>query len=263
VRPLAELAAGEARELSGLLFDLDDTLLDHGRLSEEAYRSLFRLKTAGLRLVAVTGRPAGWGEVLARQWPIDGVVTENGAIGYAREGDSVASWDRADEATRRGRRVRIASAFETLRAEFAEARLSDDTHARQSDIAIDIGERQSVAPEVVARIEARARELGCRTLVSSVHLHLTLDTFDKASGSVAFLEDRYGDDPTRALARYAYVGDSGNDAACFFAFRTSIGVANVRASLPRISVPPRFVTTLSRSSGFVEMTERLVALRSG
>ena len=119
MRPLAELAAAEARELSGVLFDLDDTLLDHGRLPEEAYRSLFRLKDAGLRLFAVTGRPAGWGEVLARQWPIDGVVTENGAIGYAREGDSLASWDRADEATRRSRRVRIASVFETLRAEFA------------------------------------------------------------------------------------------------------------------------------------------------
>jgi len=263
VRPLADLDETEARGLRGVLFDLDDTLLDDGRLPEAAYGSLFRLQAAGLRLIAVTGRPAGWGEVLARQWPVDGVVTENGAIGYAREGDVVAQWDRADETTRRARRMRLASAYETLRAEFAEARLSDDTHARQSDIAIDIGERQSVRVDVVARMERRARELGCRTLVSSVHLHLTLDTFDKASGTVAFLADRHGEDPTAALARYAYVGDSGNDAACFFAFRTSIGVANVRASLARVSVAPRFVASLPKSRGFVEVAARILATHAG
>lgn len=263
MKPLSALAESEARAVSGVLFDLDDTLLDHGRLPAAAYDSLFRLQRAGLRLVAVTGRPAGWGEVLARQWPVDGVVTENGAIAYSRQGDALVPWDRAGEAERRARRVRLASVYETLRGEFAEARLSDDTHARQSDIALDIGERQSVPPDIIARLEARAHELSVRTLVSSVHLHLTLDHFDKASGTVAFLADRFGDDPTAALRAYAYVGDSGNDAACFFAFATSIGVANVHASLARISVPPRFVTTLPRSAGFVEMAERFIALRGG
>jgi HAD superfamily hydrolase (TIGR01484 family) len=262
MRPITSLPPEEAKGLSGVLFDLDDTLLDGGRLPEAAYRSLFRLKEAGLTLIAVTGRPAGWGEVLIRQWPLDGIVTENGAVACYREG-GVARWDRADPATRHMRRVRLASAYQTISSEFAEARLSDDTDARQSDIAIDIGERQTVRPELVARMEARAHELGFRTMVSSVHLHLTLDSFDKASGTVAFLADRHGVDPTLARVRYAYVGDSGNDAACFFAFRTSIGVANVRASLGRISVAPRFVASGERSAGFVEIAERLVRLRGG
>src|SRR5262249_59883715 len=75
----------EARRLTGVVFDLDDTLLDHGELAEAAYRALFRLREAGLRLVACTGRPAGWGEVLARQWPIDAVVVENGAVAFVVE----------------------------------------------------------------------------------------------------------------------------------------------------------------------------------
>ena len=65
--------------LRGLLFDLDDTLLDEGRLLPEALEALYRLKQAGFELHAVTGRPAGWGAVLAHQWPVDGALTENGA----------------------------------------------------------------------------------------------------------------------------------------------------------------------------------------
>ena len=57
--PLARLTADEARRLRGVIFDLDDTLLDHGALGEAAYSALFRLRASGLRLIACTGRPAG------------------------------------------------------------------------------------------------------------------------------------------------------------------------------------------------------------
>ena len=72
MRPLSALGAEEARGLRGLLFDLDDTLLSHGLLTRAAYDALWDLHDAGLRLVAVTGRPCAWGEVLARQWPVEG-----------------------------------------------------------------------------------------------------------------------------------------------------------------------------------------------
>ena len=74
MKPISELTPAEAKDLSGLLFDLDDTLLDEGQLSEAAYSALFRLRESQLLLVAVTGRPAAWGELVARQWPVDGVV---------------------------------------------------------------------------------------------------------------------------------------------------------------------------------------------
>jgi len=261
VKPLSELERSRARSLVGILFDLDDTFLDGGVLTETAYLALWRLSRAGLRLVAVTGRPSGWGEVMARQWPLDGVVTENGAIALYRDGAGLARWEPADEATRRARRVRIAQAFETLRQRFPEVRMSDDTRARASDIALDIGETQHVPPDLLAGIETAARELGVRTFVSSVHLHLTLDPFDKASGTIAFLRERFGDDPTSARQRYAYIGDSANDAACFFAFATSFGVANVKPSLSRLSVPPRYVAERAKGAGFAEIADRILALR--
>jgi len=262
LKALSLLSKTEAARLSGVLFDLDDTFLDGGILTEVAYAALFRLRRAGLRLVAVTGRPSGWGDVLARQWPLHAVVTENGAVALHRDGGVVARWEKADEATRRSRRIRIAGAFEELRQRFPEVRMSDDSYARTSDLALDVGESQRLPADVIAAIEAAARALGMRTFVSSVHLHLTLDPFDKATGTVAFLADRFGEDATSSRHRYAYVGDSANDGACFYAFATSFGVANIRSSLPRLSVPPRYIAQAEKGKGFAEIADRILALRT-
>src|SRR5437764_15442766 len=77
VKPLAELPRAGIR---ALLFVIDDTLTTHGKLTADAYAALERLHAAGKRTVAVTGRPAGWCDHLARMWPVDAVVGENGAF---------------------------------------------------------------------------------------------------------------------------------------------------------------------------------------
>ena len=50
------------------------------RRPADAYGALEALKKAGLRVIPVTGRPAGWCDHIARFWPIDAVVGENGAF---------------------------------------------------------------------------------------------------------------------------------------------------------------------------------------
>ena len=57
------------------------------------------------------------------------------------------------------------------------------------------------------------------------------------------------------LTRYAYIGDSENDASCFAAFRHSIGVRNLSG---RPSLTPRYITTRERGAGFVEAAEALL-----
>lgn len=86
MRDLEALTADEARGLSGLLFDLDDTLLDHGQLTRRAYDALCRLAESDLLLLAVTGRPASWGELVAGMWPIHAALSENGHLAHARSG---------------------------------------------------------------------------------------------------------------------------------------------------------------------------------
>jgi len=266
MRPLEHLSAVEARALRGVVFDLDDTLLDHGALTEDAYRALFRLREARLCLIACTGRPAGWGEVMQRQWPIDATIVENGALAWIAETDGlsrkVVALDRLDREARRARRGVLLALAEDLVGRFPRAALADDNGARVTDVAIDIGEHRRVPAAEVASMRQLARERGVRSLASSVHLHLTFEPDDKASGTLRLLAERFGEDPTRARRRFAYVGDSGNDAAAFAAFALTFGVSNVRAHLGALSVPPRYVASEPMGRGFAAIAARLCALRA-
>ncbi len=259
MRLLTNLPSEEARELSGLLFDLDDTLLDHGQLTEAAYTALCRLAASDLTLLAVTGRPASWGELVAGMWPIRGALSENGHLAHARVGGRVQRFDAIEPSVRATRRGALLQLSEQLMAEFTELVPADDVHGRVSDFTFDIGEFRTVGPDVVARARRRAESLGAATTVSSVHLHITFDTHDKASGSIAFLAQQLGLDSTAARRRFAYVGDSENDAACFAAFHTTIGVANLSGAP---SVVPRYACSMARGAGFSELAERLLSLRS-
>jgi hypothetical protein len=130
--------------------------------------------------------------------------------------------------------------------------------ARVTDYAFDIGERRRLSAETVDAAIAAARARGVRATHSSVHLHLSLDADDKASGAVRALWSRQGVDPGVARHRFAYVGDSENDASCFAAFRTTIAVANFRG---KPTVPPRFVTSRPMGAGFAEAARVLLERR--
>jgi HAD superfamily hydrolase (TIGR01484 family) len=247
----------DGAELHGLLFDLDDTLLTHGTLTKEAYDALWALHETKLQLIAVTGRPSGWGEVLVRQWPILGAVTENGAILVSKEGVH----DPVSEAERRSRRSRLASIALRAKELVPEARLADDVGARRADITWDIGERIRLPPDRVDAIRTAIEEGGARTFASSVHLHATFDPDDKASGAVRAIRELAGDDAGMALSRWAFVGDSGNDRACFAAFKNTFGVANVRGHVGALSVPPRWVASLPMGQGFAEISRAILAGR--
>jgi HAD superfamily hydrolase (TIGR01484 family) len=248
--------------LSGVIFDLDDTILDHGALSERAYAALFRLRDAGLRLLACTGRPAGWGHVIQRQWPLDATVVENGSIGIVSgDGGRLVIVDHVSRDARRSRRAVLLDLAREIVARHPTAALVEDNDTRLSDVALDIGELCGVTLDEIAAIRAMAREARVTSLVSSIHLHLCPEPIDKAVGVVRLLTRQYGEDATSVLGRYAYVGDSTNDAACFAAFQLTFGVANVRTHLPALSLSPRFVSRSPMGAGFSEIAARIVELR--
>jgi HAD superfamily hydrolase (TIGR01484 family) len=261
MRPLSALRTEEASHLRGVLFDLDDTVLSHGLLTRAAYDALWALREAGLKLVAVTGRPSGWGAVLARQWPVDGCVTENGAIFVVRDGAGVAVVDACPDEERAARRARLDRLVEEVREKVPEAALTDDVTARRSDVTWDVGERERLPEPRIAAIVTLAVRAGARTTRSSVHLHATFDTDDKATGAIRFCASHLSEDAGGARSRFAFVGDSGNDAACFAAFRTTFGVANVRSSLGRFAVTPRYVASSAMGEGFAEIAKEVLRKR--
>ncbi|MBN2552802.1 MAG: HAD hydrolase family protein, partial [Spirochaetales bacterium] len=68
-KPIAELPAQLCRNLKILFCDIDDTITEDGLLTSESYGALWRLHEAGIEVVPVTGRPAGWCDHIARMWP--------------------------------------------------------------------------------------------------------------------------------------------------------------------------------------------------
>jgi HAD superfamily hydrolase (TIGR01484 family) len=262
MRLLASLEREEARALRGVLFDLDDTVLSHGLLTREAFGAICDLHDAGLELVAVTGRPSGWGEVVARQWPIDGAVTENGAVHVVRDGKGVKLIFDGSDVEIAARRAKLDRLVARASREMGHVELADDNRGRRADVAWDIGERVTLPESEIAQLARIVVEEGARTTRSSVHLHATFERDDKASGVVRFVGARFGVDAGAALHRYAFCGDSANDAACFSAFATSFGVANVRAFVDRISVPPRYVATRERGAGFAEIARAILSART-
>ena len=258
MKPISSLPREEAARLRGVAFDLDDTLLDHGQLAEATYAALFRLREAGLSLYGVTGRPAGWADVLARVFPVRAIVAENGAVVCEREGERVVLRDSVDAATRRERDQKLNELLARFAERFPDFEPADDVRARVSDRTFDIGEFRRVAPDRVAEAATFLRGQSARVFVSSVHLHATFDYADKASGAVRLLARDSGLDATAVRHAFAYLGDSENDASCFAAFAVSIGVANLHG---RPTLRPRYITTQPMGAGFVEAAGVIMSLR--
>jgi len=256
MRPLAELAQ-QATELRGIFSDIDDTLTHEGHVTTQAFDALTRAHAAGLRVVLVTGRPAGWAEVLASLWPVDAAIAENGGIAYLKRGRRLerlyfAPGEPAEDAAR----LAVLSA-DVLQA-IPYARRSDDSGRRVTDAAFDIGETQQLRPDQIAAITARIREHGARTIVSSVHAHAMFHAADKALMSARVASVLWGESPAEVAKHYAFIGDSPNDQAAFAFFDASIGVANVVRYANDLAPPPRYITPSPNGRGFAEAIDLLL-----
>lgn len=261
VLPLTALATSPAAAaLRGVFSDIDDTLTHDSIVVPAAYAALVRARAAGLRVVIVTGRPAGWAEVLANVWPVDAAVAENGGIAFLKHGRRLervyfAPGDPAQDAARLA-----ALSDEVLRA-FPYARRTDDATLRVTDIAFDIGETQHLPQEQIEQITAHCRAAGARTIVSSVHAHACFHDADKARMSARVAQLLWGDTVDEVAEHYAFVGDSPNDQAAFAFFRSSIGVANVARYESVLAPPPRYITPSPGGHGFAEAIDTILAAR--
>ncbi len=246
--------------MRGIFSDIDDTLTHEGSVVPEAYAALVRARNAGLRTVLVTGRPAGWAEVLASVWPVDAAIAENGGIAYLRRGRRLERMyfeqDDPAEAARR-----LAAIADAILAQFPYAQRADDSGLRVTDVAFDVGENLRLAREQIDALTAHMQSLGARTLVSSVHAHAFLHSADKARMSARVANVLWGEAEADVAAHYAFVGDSPNDQAAFAFFETSIGVANVARYADVLAPPPRYITQGVGGHGFAEAIDALLAAR--
>ncbi|MEM7435532.1 MAG: HAD-IIB family hydrolase [Myxococcota bacterium] len=244
-------------KLRGVVFDIDDTVTRDGILEAEAFSALHRLRQAGLSLVSVTGRPLGWADVVARMWPVDLAVGENGAGWAWIEGGRSREGYFASEEERREHRVMLDAIADEVAKRMPHVRLANDRGARRCDLAFDIGEEQTVSADEIDLLVEIIEEHGASSLVSTVHAHATPGGWDKARGLEKAFREVLSVELSAEPDRWLFVGDSGNDAAAFSYFPLSVGVANVRQHLARLPTPPAYVTDSDRGLGFAELADHI------
>ena len=256
--PLVELDAGGIR---GLLFDIDDTLTTEGKLTAQAYAAMERLKRAGRLVVPITGRPAGWCDHIARMWPVDAVVGENGAF-YFWHDASAARLRRQfhdDEPVRADKRARLEAIARRILAEVPGCALASDQPYRETDLAIDFCEDVPPLPLAQAeRIAALMREAGLTAKISSIHVNGWFGGYDKLAMTRRLFAERFGIDLDAANGDYVFLGDSPNDAPMFGFFARSVAVANVARFAGRLAAEPKFVTRQASGAGFAELVDHLL-----
>ncbi len=264
LRPLAALPPALAGGFHTVLTDIDDTLTTEGQLTPEAYAALAALHRGRLRVVPVTGRPAGWCDHIARMWPVDGVVGENGAFYMWHDAASgrLRTRHRLDDAQRRDCAQRLAAVREQILREVPGCALASDQFCRLYDLAIDFREDVPALPAAaVDRIVAIMQSAGMTAKVSSIHVNGWLGSWDKLSTARLMLAERWGIDLDTERERIVYAGDSPNDEPMFAFFPHAVGVANVLDFRDSLCALPAWITPSRAGAGFVELANALLAAR--
>jgi HAD superfamily hydrolase (TIGR01484 family) len=258
MKPLSELR--DAGGLRGLLFDIDDTLTTDGRLTAEAYAALAALKRAGRIVVPITGRPAGWCDQIARLWPVDAVVGENGAFYFSyADGKLQQRFQDADDVRARNR-GRLESIGARILKAVPGCALASDQPYRATDLAIDYCEDVPALPlETATRIAGLMRAEGLTAKVSSIHVNGWFGSYDKLTMARQLFSERFGIGADELRSRFAFAGDSPNDAPMFAWFENSVGVANVARYAGILEAEPKYVTQGFAGTGFAELAAHLLA----
>ena len=262
MRPLAEFPAERARAISFLLTDIDDTLTTDGRLGAAAYGALERLEQAGVAVIPVTGRPAGWCDLIARFWPVAAVVGENGAFyfRYDRKTRQMTRRFWADQTVIDGARTRLAALSADIVAQVPGVAVSADQPYRVADLAIDYREDVTPVPHAIAeQVVALFEAAGANAKISSIHINGWFGAFDKLTMTKMLFSEGFAIDLDRERDEVAFIGDSPNDAPMFGFFPLAVGVANIRAFADGLAAPPAYVTAAASGDGFVEFAELLLA----
>ncbi len=263
MRPLSAFPATERARIKVVFTDIDDTLTTDGRLTADAYSAMARLQASGLRVIPITGRPAGWCDHIARMWPVDAVVGENGAF-YFHYDTAARSMRRRflqSESERAENHGRLMAIRDRILDQVPGTAVAADQAYRAVDLAIDFCEDvPPLPPEGIDRIVAIAEQAGATAKVSSIHVNIWFGKFDKLTMTGKLMTEVFGLDIDAEPEVFVFVGDSPNDAPMFGFFPNAVGVANLRDCLDRLAHEPAYITQARAGAGFTELAEALLTV---
>ncbi len=215
--------------------DVDDTLTINGMLTSEVIRAVEALRSAGLKIILVTGRSGGACTTLSQYLPVEMVIAENG--GVIIKGHDIASVDLPADHSKR-----LQTCFDTVAINIPHMVKAQDNPFRLTDRSID---NRSLRQQDIEYIREIAGAYGLTTVVSSVQTHILSPDCSKGRTLKSIVHDKIT----------VTVGDSANDESMFDPdlFPLSVGVANVRNYLPLIRHKPRWIMTQEQGYGFIEL----------
>jgi HAD superfamily hydrolase (TIGR01484 family) len=273
MKPISEWPLGARRQIIGVFTDIDDTLTTDGAITPDALQALHDLKVAGLHVIAITGRPIGWSEAFAHEWPVDCMVAENGSVALfkddflSKNGKLPAQNMRGvlsksyqiDASTREHNYAHLQRVLTRIEREVQGATRSTDSAGRETDIAIDHSEFTHLPQEAITRVVQIMQSEGLQATVSSIHINGWIGDHNKLQGAHWIVREQLQRDLSKEMHRWVYVGDSTNDQLMFEAFDNSVGVANIARFLPELKHLPRYITQAERGTGFAEVVASLKA----
>lgn len=237
-----------------LFTDIDDTLTDDGKLGPESYQALWDLYGAGIHVIPITGRPAGWCEMIARFWPVAGVVGENGGFYFRLVGTEMRRHFYFDESTQKHNRSKLLKIEDRLRKEVPGCKIASDQFSRLMDLAVDFAEdiRPPLPPPEVEKIVRIFESEGAVAKVSSIHVNGWFGQYDKLSMCRTLMKNEFQLELESINETCVFVGDSPNDEPMFGFFKNSIGVANVQSFVGSMKLKPQYLCQQPGGHGFSE-----------
>jgi len=259
--PLESLAPDQIRGVKGIFFDIDDTFSLDGKIPACSFKALWDLHQAGFKTIPVTGRPAGWCDHIARMWPVDAVIGENGSLYFwmdPAEG-KLRRYFSDSEPRRREKRQRLKTLGEKILSTVKGTALASDQAYRETDLAVDFCEDvPRLGDEAIAEIIHLFEKAGATCKASSIHVNGWFGDYDKLKMTQKFVQQRLQVSLTEEKEHFVYCGDSPNDEPMFQFFPLSVGVNNVMNFADRMTHLPTYVTSAPGGKGFAQLADRLL-----
>ena len=261
MKPFEKFPEALKKKIRYVLADIDDTLTLNGRLPAVVFAAMEHLKTAGIRTIPITGRPAGWCDHIARMWPVDGLVGENGAF-YFRYDDGQRKMQRRyfkSEDQRSADRQKLEKLKLEILKKVPGCRVSADQAYREADLAIDYCE--DIPPLTMKDVDDIVRlfeNAGALAKISSIHVNGWFGEYDKLTMTQILFEEVFKDNLEAVKEDVIFIGDSPNDVPMFQFFPHSVGVANILEFKGKIAHEPAWITREEGGFGFAEMVDQLL-----
>jgi len=262
MRPIAEFSQQQSKNIKYVLTDIDDTLTSVGRIPGVAFQALESLRDAGIKVIPITGRPAGWCDLIARMWPVDGVVGENGAFYFAYDEQNKKMIRRYVKTgqERAGDSKRLAAIRNEILKKIPGCAVSADQRYREADLAIDFCEDvEPISKREIDQIVRIFEAHGACAKISSIHVNGWFGSYDKLSMTKILFKEMYGLKLEAIRESVIFAGDSPNDEPMFEFFPNSVGVANVLQFQDELIHKPTWITKEEGGNGFASMANHILA----